>query len=85
VSHVALHVGAGTFKPVVAHDASDHIMHTERFEASVDELEAVARSAEEGRAILAVGTTTVRVLETLARLGAQGRERPTGKYTYNSG
>lgn len=71
LSHIALHVGAGTFKPVVAEDASAHVMHTERFEASLDALESIARSAAEGRPIVAVGTTTVRVLESLARLGRE--------------
>jgi S-adenosylmethionine:tRNA ribosyltransferase-isomerase len=74
LSHIALHVGAGTFKPVVVEDAAAHVMHTERFEASLEALEAIARSAAEGRPIVAVGTTTVRVLESLARLGAEGRQ-----------
>jgi S-adenosylmethionine:tRNA ribosyltransferase-isomerase len=71
LSHIALHVGAGTFKPVIAEDASAHVMHTERFEASLDALEDIARSAADGRPIIAVGTTTVRVLESLVRLGGE--------------
>lgn len=63
---VTLHVGAGTFQPVRTADPAQHVMHSERYAldgAAVAALEAVR--ARGGR-IIAVGTTVVRVLETLA-------------------
>lgn len=63
---VTLHVGAGTFLPVKEQDAARHEMHTEHFEIRLDTLRQLA--AHEGR-ITAVGTTSVRTLESLAALG----------------
>jgi S-adenosylmethionine:tRNA ribosyltransferase-isomerase len=68
-SQCALHVGAGTFRPVTADKISDHIMHAEMFTMSLSELENVIDSLDAGRKIVAVGTTSVRVLETLYWLG----------------
>ena len=64
---LTLHVGIGTFKPVKAEDLSEHRMHAERFE--IDPAAAEAINARAGR-LVAVGTTTVRVLESCARDGA---------------
>jgi S-adenosylmethionine:tRNA ribosyltransferase-isomerase len=63
VERVTLHVGLDTFRPISADDLADHELHTERYEVSERAWERI-RSA--GR-VLAVGTTTVRVLESLAR------------------
>lgn len=67
---VTLHVGAGTFQPVRADRVEDHHMHAERIEVS----EALCRQAEETRAaggrVIAVGTTAVRSLETVAAGGS---------------
>lgn len=63
---VTLHVGAGTFLPVKASDPRDHVMHTECFEFSRGLLDNLLR--HKGR-VTAVGTTTVRTLESLAALG----------------
>lgn len=65
-AQVTLHVGAGTFLPVKCENAADHAMHTEHFSVELSELEKLA--AAEGH-IIAVGTTTVRTLESLAVLG----------------
>lgn len=70
---VTLHVGAGTFLPVKEEDAAKHPMHTETFEVTLAEIEKLA--AAEGR-IIAVGTTSVRTIESLATLG--GRVLSTG-------
>ena len=70
-SRVALHVGAGTFKPVTAARAADHTMHAERFAVAADELEELAASAAARRPIVPVGTTSARVLESLYWLGAR--------------
>lgn len=62
---VTLHVGAGTFLPVKADNAAEHPMHTEHFEITLSTLE---RLAERADSITAVGTTSVRTLESLAAL-----------------
>ncbi|MDX6441082.1 MAG: S-adenosylmethionine:tRNA ribosyltransferase-isomerase, partial [Gaiellaceae bacterium] len=66
VERVTLHVGLDTFRPVTEERLEEHVIHGERY--SVDEA-AWQRIKRAGR-VLAVGTTTVRVLETLARGGA---------------
>ena len=66
---VTLHVGLDTFRPVEEEDASEHKLHTEYWEMSHPTAEAIGRAKTEGRRIVAVGTTTVRVLEQAALLG----------------
>ncbi len=61
-----LHVGAGTFQPVRTDDITRHRMHPERFSLSVTAAERVNRAKAEGRRVIAVGTTSVRTLETSA-------------------
>lgn len=61
---LTLHVGLGTFKPVEADDLNDHPMHVERFEISETSAEAINRAKRGGRRVVAVGTTTARVLES---------------------
>jgi S-adenosylmethionine:tRNA ribosyltransferase-isomerase len=63
VERVTLHVGLDTFRPVTVDDLSQHRLHGERYEVTPEAWERIG-SAER---VLAVGTTTVRVLETLAR------------------
>lgn len=67
IDFVTLHVGAGTFLPVQVDDASQHVMHEERGELSAATAAALRRTRESGGRVIAVGTTTVRVLETAAR------------------
>jgi S-adenosylmethionine:tRNA ribosyltransferase-isomerase len=70
---VTLHVGAGTFQPVKAANIADHVMHFERYAIPPATLQAVADCKARGGRIVAVGTTTVRTLETWVRTGqAQG-------------
>mmetsp|Transcript_32243 Transcript_32243/g.42518 ORF Transcript_32243/g.42518 Transcript_32243/m.42518 type:complete len:1238 (+) Transcript_32243:106-3819(+) len=71
MSKLSLHVSSGTFRPVTAELISDHKMHEERFEVSTDSLRSLATSIEDGRPIVPVGTTSVRVLETLYWLGVR--------------
>ncbi len=68
LAELTLHVGAGTFKPVKADDISGHEMHCEHFFVTADTIKALIENY--GR-IIAVGTTTVRTLESLYWLGAQ--------------
>jgi S-adenosylmethionine:tRNA ribosyltransferase-isomerase len=63
VERVTLHVGLDTFRPVSVDDLADHELHSERYEVAPDAWERI-RNADR---VLAVGTTTVRVLESLAR------------------
>lgn len=63
---VTLHVGAGTFQPVRAERLSDHIMHAEYFHVDADTLERIGRTRERGGRVIAVGTTSVRALESAA-------------------
>ena len=66
ICFVTLHVGLGTFLPVKAENISDHVMHEERFEIP-DETAAVIHDAKRaGNRVFAVGTTSVRVLESVA-------------------
>lgn len=64
---VTLHVGLGTFLPVVADELAEHRMHAERYELSEDAAREVAACRARGRRVVAVGTTSVRVLESCAR------------------
>jgi S-adenosylmethionine:tRNA ribosyltransferase-isomerase len=64
---VTLHVGPGTFRPVRVERVAEHRVEPERFEVSEATAAAVARARGEGRRVVAVGTTTVRALETAAR------------------
>jgi S-adenosylmethionine:tRNA ribosyltransferase-isomerase len=65
VERVTLHVGLDTFRPVAVDDLADHELHGERYEVAPEAWERIAAA---GR-VLAVGTTTVRVLETVVRDG----------------
>lgn len=66
---VTLHVGAGTFQPVKSDDIGSHPMHTEVFEVEFDLVSSLRSALEAGRNVMAVGTTTVRTLESLPLLG----------------
>ena len=66
---VTLHVGAGTFKGIETNTIEAHEMHAERWSVSQETLVFIKRAKEEGRAIIAVGTTTVRTLESLPPMG----------------
>jgi S-adenosylmethionine:tRNA ribosyltransferase-isomerase len=69
-ANVTLHVGAGTFQPVRTEDLSQHRMHSEWFEVSAQTVAAIERTRAAGGRIVAVGTTTLRALESAARDGA---------------
>ena len=61
---VLLHVGLGTFRPVKAEEISEHHMHSEYYEISKESAEKINKAKIEGRRIIAVGTTSVRTLES---------------------
>lgn len=64
---VTLHVGAGTFQPVRVNNLDEHIMHAERYTVPPETLEAIARARSMGGRVIAVGTTSVRSLESAAK------------------
>jgi len=66
VCFVTLHVGLGTFAPVKAQELAEHKMHEERYEVSARTAEAIAEAKRAGGRVIAVGTTTLRVLESIA-------------------
>ncbi len=66
---VTLHVGAGTFQPVKADNLVDHVMHFERYSIPSATLQAISDCKARGGNVVAVGTTTVRTLETWAKTG----------------
>jgi len=66
IAHVTLHVGYGTFFPVQTDDIRDHVMHTEEYEISEDAARVINQAKENGKRIVACGTTTVRTLESAA-------------------
>ncbi len=70
---LTLHVGAGTFLPVKAEDTADHVMHSEWGRISADAAERLNRAREQGRRIVPVGTTSLRLLESAA--DGEGRVR----------
>ena len=67
VQRVTLHVGPGTFRPVRVERVAEHRVEAERFEITDATAAAIGRARWEGRRVIAVGTTTVRALETAVR------------------
>ncbi|MBN8248849.1 MAG: tRNA preQ1(34) S-adenosylmethionine ribosyltransferase-isomerase QueA, partial [Verrucomicrobia bacterium] len=67
LASLTLHVGPGTFAPVKAERIEDHVMHEERFVVPAETAEAWRRTRAAGGRVVAVGTTSVRVLEHVAR------------------
>jgi S-adenosylmethionine:tRNA ribosyltransferase-isomerase len=66
---VTLHVGAGTFQPVRSENLAEHRMHSEWFEVGEDTVQAIAATRAAGGRIVAIGTTTLRALESAVRDG----------------
>ena len=79
VARILLHVGLGTFRPVKAEDIKDHKMHTEYYEIGLDAAEMINAAKREGRRVIAVGTTSTRVLESVA--DEKGLVKPTSGET----
>ena len=68
---VTLHVGWGTFRPVQVEEIKDHDMHAEFYRIEETSAETINRAKREGRRVIAVGTTTVRLLEYAASIDAE--------------
>ncbi|MDD5612032.1 MAG: tRNA preQ1(34) S-adenosylmethionine ribosyltransferase-isomerase QueA, partial [Gallionella sp.] len=69
VAYVTLHVGAGTFQPVRVEQVAEHQMHSERYHIPEATVEAVAQAQASGGRVVAVGTTSLRALESAAQAG----------------
>jgi S-adenosylmethionine:tRNA ribosyltransferase-isomerase len=69
IAYVTLHVGAGTFQPVRTQDLAEHAMHSEWYEVPQATIEAIDAARRAGGRVVAVGTTTLRALETAAASG----------------
>lgn len=69
VVHVTLQVGMGTFLPVRTENLEDHVMHTEAYHIEKDAADAINKAKEQGRKIVAIGTTSVRTLESAGKSG----------------
>jgi S-adenosylmethionine:tRNA ribosyltransferase-isomerase len=68
-AEVTLHVGAGTFQPVKTENLDEHIMHSEWLSVSEETVEKIKACKARGGRVVAVGTTSVRSLETAANKG----------------
>lgn len=66
---VTLHVGLGTFRPVEEENIEDHQMHSEFYSITPEAADAINRAKAEGRRIIAVGTTSIRTLESAGTTG----------------
>jgi S-adenosylmethionine:tRNA ribosyltransferase-isomerase len=71
---ITLHVGAGTFLPVTAEDTREHLMHAEWGEITPNQASSINKAKREGRRIVAVGTTSLRLMESAAN--EDGEVRP---------
>ncbi len=69
IAYVTLHVGAGTFKPVRAENIEEHVMHSERYTIPQATVGAINQAKEKGGRVIAVGTTSLRALESAAASG----------------
>ena len=76
IAYVTLHVGAGTFQPMRADEVGDHVMHSEWMRVEPSVVEAVKQTRERGGRVIAVGTTSVRSLESAATFSPSGALAP---------
>ncbi len=67
IAFVTLHVGLGTFRPVSTENIEDHLMHSEYYELSEETAKIINETRQSGGRVIAVGTTSVRTLESVAK------------------
>lgn len=75
MAFVTLHVGAGTFQPVRVDSIEEHTMHSEYAEVPQEVVDAVLAAKARGNRVIAVGTTSVRSLESAAQAGERRADR----------
>ncbi|GIP39223.1 S-adenosylmethionine:tRNA ribosyltransferase-isomerase [Paenibacillus sp. J31TS4] len=85
LAYVTLHVGLGTFRPVSADKVEEHEMHAEYFELSQETADLINRTRAEGGRIVAIGTTSARTLESVARISQDDASLPAGTIKAASG
>ena len=66
IANVTLHVGIGTFRPVKVEKIEDHHMHSEHYYIKQEDVDKINKAKQNGKRIISVGTTSTRVLETIA-------------------
>jgi S-adenosylmethionine:tRNA ribosyltransferase-isomerase len=71
LAFITLHVGAGTFQPVKVDEIADHIMHAEYVEVSNEVVQQIAKTKAKGGRVIAVGTTSVRSIESAAKVAKE--------------
>lgn len=79
IGYVTLHVGLGTFRPVKVDDFTKHKMHSEHYEIPEETAELIRKTKENGKRVIAVGTTSCRTLESVA--AEFGEIKPCEGYT----
>ena len=79
IAHVTLHVGLGTFRPVKVDKIEEHEMHSEFYILEPDQADIINKCRENGGRVVAIGTTSVRTLESCA--AGDGRVAPNSGYT----
>jgi len=67
IANVTLHVGIGTFRPVKVENIEEHKMHTEHFYIKQDDADKINKAKKDGHKVIAVGTTSCRVLESISK------------------
>ena len=85
IANVTLHVGIGTFRPVKEENIEEHKMHTEHFYIKQEDVDKINETKKNGKKVIAVGTTSCRVLETIADENTglvKQTESDTGIYIY---
>ncbi|MEG1448372.1 MAG: tRNA preQ1(34) S-adenosylmethionine ribosyltransferase-isomerase QueA [Oscillospiraceae bacterium] len=74
IAYVTLHVGLGTFRPVKAEKIEDHHMHTEHYHLPKETADLIKQTKENGKRVIAVGTTSCRTLESVATFEGEIKE-----------
>ena len=74
IAKVTLHVGIGTFRPVKVENIEEHDMHSEHYYIKQEDADKINKAKEEGKKVIAVGTTSCRVLETISNENGQVNE-----------
>ncbi len=84
IANVTLHVGIGTFRPVKVENIEDHHMHTEHFYIKQEDVDKINKTKQNGGRIIAVGTTSCRVLESISdeKGMVKATESDTGIFIY---
>ena len=83
-AEITLNIGLGTFKPIKVKRVEDHVIHQEKISIDLDTVETILKAKNEGRRVIAIGTTVLRCLESVATdfSSLEPYEGETGLYIY---